>query len=191
VRFDYDALGRRTARHDSAGSTLFTWDGMRLLQEQRDQNISTYVYEADSYTPLARIDIEQPRGQLDDTPNTSAAKIYYFHCNINGAPEELTDAQGNIVWQARYQTLGKLLTGKNSVTQNLRMQGQYADNDTGLYYNTFRYYDPDIGRFISEDPIGLEGGLNLYQYAPNTLGWVDPWGVGTLGKHCREQHNRG
>ncbi|MDR3213079.1 MAG: hypothetical protein LBT71_04080, partial [Azoarcus sp.] len=50
------------------------------------------------------------------------------------------------------------------------------DAATGLYYNTFRYYDPDIGRFISEDPIGLDGGLNLYQFAPNTDGWVDPWG---------------
>jgi uncharacterized protein RhaS with RHS repeats len=48
--------------------------------------------------------------------------------------------------------------------------------ETGLYYNTFRYYDPDIGRFISEDPIGLWGGSNLYQFAPNTDGWVDPWG---------------
>jgi RHS repeat-associated protein len=56
------------------------------------------------------------------------------------------------------------------------MQGQYADTETGLYYNTFRYYDPDVGRFISEDPIGLDGGLNLYQFAPNAVAWVDPWG---------------
>jgi uncharacterized protein RhaS with RHS repeats len=48
--------------------------------------------------------------------------------------------------------------------------------ETGLHYNTFRYYDPDIGRFISEDPIGLWGGENLYAFAPNTDGWIDPWG---------------
>jgi RHS repeat-associated protein len=56
------------------------------------------------------------------------------------------------------------------------MQGQYDDGDTGLYYNTFRYYDPDAGRFTAEDPIGLAGGDNLYQYAPNPLGWADPLG---------------
>jgi len=60
--------------------------------------------------------------------------------------------------------------------QNLRFQGQYLDRDTGLHYNTFRYYDPDIGRFISPDPIGLAGGINLYQYAPNPVSWIDPWG---------------
>ena len=60
--------------------------------------------------------------------------------------------------------------------QNLRFQGQYFDRDTGLHYNTFRYYAPDTGRFTQQDPIGLAGGLNLYQYAPNPVGWVDPWG---------------
>ncbi len=47
----------------------------------------------------------------------------------------------------------------------------------GLHYNLFRYYDPDCGRFTQQDPIGLAGGINLYQYAPNALGWVDPWGL--------------
>ena len=60
--------------------------------------------------------------------------------------------------------------------QNLRFQGQYLDRDTGLHYNTFRYYDPDIGRFISPDPIGVVGGANLYAYAPNPVSWADPWG---------------
>jgi len=60
--------------------------------------------------------------------------------------------------------------------QNLRFQGQYLDRETGLHYNTFRFYDPDVGRFTTRDPIGLLGGINLYQYAPNPVGWVDPWG---------------
>ena len=55
--------------------------------------------------------------------------------------------------------------------------GQYADDETGLYYTTFRYYDPHSGRFTTQDPIGLAGGLNLYQYAPNPTGWVDPLGL--------------
>ncbi|MGP3591075.1 RHS repeat-associated core domain-containing protein, partial [Vagococcus sp. WN89Y] len=55
--------------------------------------------------------------------------------------------------------------------------GQYADRETGLHYNLFRYYDPQTGRFTVQDPIGLNGGWNLYQYAPNPLGWIDPWGL--------------
>ena len=63
------------------------------------------------------------------------------------------------------------------IEQNLRYQGQYLDRETGLHYNTFRYYDPDIGRFTQPDPIGLLGGFNLYQYAPNGFTWVDPLGL--------------
>jgi RHS repeat-associated protein len=59
------------------------------------------------------------------------------------------------------------------------MQGQYDDGNTGLYYNTFRYYDADAGRFSSEDPISLKGGVNLYQYAPNPVRWADPLGLET------------
>jgi RHS repeat-associated protein len=70
---------------------------------------------------------------------------------------------------------GKLLreseTQLSGYSQNLRMQGQYLDRETGLHYNLFRYYDPDCGRFTQQDPIGLAGGINLYQYAPNALGW--------------------
>jgi len=62
------------------------------------------------------------------------------------------------------------------IEQNLRFQGQYFDAETGLHYNTFRYYDPVVGRFVGQDPIGLGGGFNLYGYAPNPLRWLDPWG---------------
>jgi RHS repeat-associated protein len=63
------------------------------------------------------------------------------------------------------------------VQQNLRFQGQYFDAETGLHYNRHRFYDPDCGRFISQDPIGLLGGINLYQYAPNPVTWIDPLGL--------------
>lgn len=61
--------------------------------------------------------------------------------------------------------------------QNLRFQGQYLDRETGLHFNTFRSYDPAVGRFTTPDPIGLAGGINLYQYAVNPTGWIDPWGL--------------
>ncbi|MFP2608718.1 RHS repeat-associated core domain-containing protein, partial [Escherichia marmotae] len=66
------------------------------------------------------------------------------------------------------------------VEQNLRYQGQYLDRETGLHYNLHRYYDPDVGRFIVTDPIGLAGGLNLYAYAPNPVSWIDPLGLSCL-----------
>ncbi|EEJ7236655.1 DUF2380 domain-containing protein, partial [Salmonella enterica subsp. salamae] len=70
------------------------------------------------------------------------------------------------------------LSGPGGFEQNLRLAGQYYDRESGLHYNLFRYYDPDVpGRFLSSDPIGLAGGINLYRYAPNALGWIDPLGL--------------
>ena len=67
----------------------------------------------------------------------------------------------------------------NLVEQPLRFQGQYFDQETGLHYNRFRYYDPIIGRFVHQDPIGLYGEENLYGYGPNPLDWIDPEGLST------------
>ncbi len=78
------------------------------------------------------------------------------------------------------------------ISNPLRFQGQYFDAETGLHYNRHRYYDPEIAGFISQDPIGLAGGLNVYQYAPNPLGWVDPWGLkcGTVEYHHKQKPNK-
>ena len=103
-------------------------------------------------------------------------RVLYFHNDVNGAPEELTDQQGEIVWNVSYQAWGNTFSETcqpSEITrQNIRFQGQYLDRETGLHYNTFRYYDPDVGRFTTTDPISLFGGLNLYQYAPNPLMWL-------------------
>ena len=124
--------------------------------------------------------------------------MYYFHTDQVGLPEELSNAQGQIIWQAQYKTWGSTVEERwearrlhgakvqgqtegdipqgDRQEQNLRFQGQYLDRETGLHYNTFRYYDADIGRFICPDPIGLGGGINLGSYAPNPIAWIDPWG---------------
>ncbi|OCG61804.1 hypothetical protein A9G42_00900 [Gilliamella sp. Nev6-6] len=131
---------------------------------------SLYIYtDQNSYEPLARI----------DTDGNQEQHIRYFHTDLNGCPEELTDENGKILWECSFQLWGKRIheIEHESVEQNLRYQGQYLDRETGLHYNTFRYYDPDIGRFTQPDPIGLLGGFNLYQYAPNGLTWVDPLGL--------------
>ncbi|EPH6764735.1 RHS repeat domain-containing protein [Cronobacter dublinensis] len=99
-------------------------------------------------------------------------------------PRELTGAGGEIAWRAEYRAWGNTLRVEHIATrtgepvyQPLRYQGQYFDAGTGLHYNRFRYYDPDAGRFISQAPPGFAGGINLYQYAPNPLVWVDPLGL--------------
>lgn len=178
--YEYDALGRRTAKYqiDPDGQrhsyVRFLWDGMRMVQEVRpDGAASVYLYNgAGSYEPLAR---------LDDGHDSSTRSTLYYHTDVNGAPEELTDANGEIVWRMQYQVWGNTVVETAVETyrpqQNLRYQGQYLDRETGLHYNTFRYYDPDVGRFITPDPIGLAGGLNVYAYASDPVGWIDPWGL--------------
>ncbi|WP_371747460.1 RHS repeat domain-containing protein [Caballeronia sp. Sq4a] len=177
--YDYDALGRRTAKYqiDSDGQrhshVQFLWDGLRMVRETQAQGNSVYLYKgAGSYEPVARLDA--PSG-------AQASRTLYYHTDINGAPEELTDASGEIVWRTHYQVWGNTVVEtaveEYRPQQNLRYQGQYLDRETGLHYNLFRYYDPEVGRFVTPDPIGLTGGLNLYRYAPNPISWIDPWGL--------------
>ncbi|WP_183132397.1 RHS repeat-associated core domain-containing protein, partial [Pseudomonas coronafaciens] len=177
--YQYDSLGRRVGKQSEIkGQTEhkhFLWQGLRMLREESPGQSSLYLYEHGSYAPLARVD--QKEGEAEN-------KVYYFHTDQIGTPLEMTDAEGQIVWQAKYRAWGaveKLVV--NEVEQNLRFQGQYFDAETGLHYNTFRYYDPEIGRFITQDPIGLLGGFNLYQYAPNSVAWVDPWGWSAKPSH--------
>jgi len=177
IVFGYDPLGRRISKqvyHDDANEpshrTLFHWQGLRLLEEVQDGRPSLYVYaDPGSYDPLARI---------DGKPGSEA--IFYFHTNLAGLPEQLTDAGGKTVWHSEYLAWGKARDEWHDQQvgneQNLRFQGQYLDRETGLHYNTFRFFDPEVGRFTQPDPIGLAGGLNLYQYAPNAIGWFDPLG---------------
>jgi len=171
--YQYDSLGRRVAKQSEIkGQTAhkrFLWQGLRMLREESPGQSSLYLYEPDSYAPLARVD--EKEGEVEN-------KVYYFHTDQIGTPLEMTDAEGQIVWQAKYRAWGAVEKLEvNEVEQNLRFQGQYFDAETGLHYNTFRYYDPEIGRFITQDPIGLLGGDNLYQYAPNTQSWIDALGL--------------
>jgi RHS repeat-associated protein len=90
----------------------------------------------------------------------------------------LTDSQGSIVWSARYRAYGNLaLADVEEIDNPLRFQGQYFDAEMGLHYNLNRYFDPNAGRFINQDPIRLLGGGNLYRYLENPVNWVDPLGL--------------
>ena len=144
-------------RYDARGNVI-----------ERRSATQRQLFEYDNHAPLARVD------------RTEAGKpsLYYFHTDQIGTPLEVTSAQGDLVWQARYNAWGEVERFEvQSIEQHLRFQGQYFDAETGLHYNTFRYYDPGVGRFTTQDPIGLLGGDNLYQYAVNPTGWVDPLGL--------------
>ena len=100
----------------------------------------------------------------------------------------MTDDVGDVVWEASYKAWGEArkvieraskaagITPRNPI----RFQGQQEDPETGFSYNRYRYYDPTCGRFVSKDPIGLAGGLNLHQYAPNPISWIDSFGLARI-----------
>ncbi|PPC75475.1 hypothetical protein C4K68_20390 [Pokkaliibacter plantistimulans] len=190
--YDYDPLGRRIGKtvatyrlvqeegdsHDPNGwtrqrlsrrHTHYYWQGHHLLGEQTDGHYRWYLYEPTpqdsqrrSYRPLLLIDHGHP---------------YHYVLDQRGAPLALLDQQGHPVWQAEPDVWGHASVSLHSVANPLRLQGQYEDEESGLHYNSYRYYDPHSGRYISQDPIGLLGGLNPYRYGPNPLSWIDPLGL--------------
>ncbi|MEI1693653.1 RHS repeat-associated core domain-containing protein, partial [Acinetobacter nosocomialis] len=112
--------------------------------------------------------------------------VWFYHCDHLGTPQEMTDHTGAIIWKAEYKAWGECKAEKaksnffeNSeiISNNIRFQGQYFDEETGLHYNRYRYYLPYVGRFISKDPIGLLGGFNVYEYAPSPVAWIDVLGL--------------
>lgn len=84
-----------------------------------------------------------------------------------------------VVW--REQVIDQMQVSQDEL-QPIRFQGQHFDTETGLHYNRFRYYDPDVGMFTTRDPIELMGGSNVFQYAPNPTEWIDPLGLSKGGK---------
>ncbi len=103
---------------------------------------------------------------------------WYYSINDHlGTPQKIIDSAGQVVWAGFYQPLGKAWAYPAILTNNFRFPGQYYDAETGLHYNWNRYYDPDTGRYITADPIGLEGGINLYAYVMNNpVNLTDPYG---------------
>ncbi len=161
--YGYNALDQRTQKTMGGVTTVFHYgpEG-ELLYEQDNTGAKDYVYL--NHVPVARVD--------------NGTAVYYYHTDHLGTPRAMTNSAGTVVWKALYEPFGKATVTTSTVTSNLRLPGMYADSETGLYYNWFRYYDPKIGGYISSDPIGLAGGLNTYRYAYNNpLRWTDPDGL--------------
>ena len=113
-------------------------------------------------------------------------QTHYFHCNQIGIPREMTDKDGNLLRFGNYTGWCRLKKNErvyNDAHQPFRLQNQYFDEETGLHYNFFRYYEPDAGRFMNQDPIGLAVGDNLYRFALNGQDWLDPLGLDSKPNH--------
>nr|WP_318527718.1 RHS repeat-associated core domain-containing protein [Neisseria zalophi] len=151
--------------------------GVRLSGEglfRKGLGLYTYIYtDKDAYEPLAQI------RNWTNEEGESYQETNYFHCGQIGIPREMTDSEGKLLWFGDYYGWGKLKSESNiaNVHQPFRLQNQYCDQETGLHYNFFRYYEPECGRFVNQDPIGLVGGDNLYQFAPNAQSWIDILGL--------------
>lgn len=192
--YDYDCFGRRIRKHNvlTGETRLFFWQDDRLVAECDEKlacpgghptafgsaphsdatNCRAYIYEpsADgrhSFRPLAMI--------AGRDKNTA---LYYYLNDHLGTPQELVTARGDVVWSAVFYSYGQMrFMLADDVPQPLRFQGQYYDEESGLSYNRYRYYDDCSLRYLSPDPIGLAGGINAYAYVPSPLAWVDPLGL--------------
>ena len=161
--YQYNAKGERSVKTRNGVETHFIFGpNGQLIAEADGQGNVTKEYVYFDGQPLAQI--------VGDN-------IYYYHNSHLGTPEMLTDANQNIVWQASYTPFGKATVTNEAIVNNVRFPGQYYDVESGLHYNYFRDYDPEIGRYIQSDPIGLAGGINTYGYVGNNpVNFMDPDG---------------
>ncbi|PSL30769.1 DUF6531 domain-containing protein [Chitinophaga ginsengisoli] len=188
VSFEYDALGRRTAKIYQQDITRWIWDGDVPLHEwkypvsQRPvtliddmgnvitepepmpaASLTTWVFEAESAVPAAKI--------VD-------GNSYSIITDHLGTPCEAFDENGEQIWSCEldiYGNVRKLAGNKTFIP--FRYQGQYEDIETGLCYNRYRYYSPDEGLYISQDPAAPLGGIRFYSYVKDPNSWVDIFGL--------------
>jgi RHS repeat-associated protein len=161
ARFKYDPLGRRIEKVAGGVTTTWTYDGGSILREVGGTSTLKYVHGPGIDEPLAQ---EDPTGTLN-----------FLHADGLGSIVKTTNAVGAVLASRRYDTFGNLEAG---ATNGFAFTGREWDSESALYYYRARYYDPKSGRFISEDPIGLLGGVNLYRYAAgNPIRFVDTSGL--------------
>ncbi len=171
AEFGYDAFGRRVRKTVNGVSKRYLWDGDDLIVEL-----------GASWSP----DLEYTYFPGTDNPHsvrTAGGSVAYYAPDQPGHVAGLfTDL---VQAQYEYTPWGELLGWWEAFPQPLRFAAREYDSETGLYYMRARYYDPTVGRFISEDPIGLEGGINPYAYAANNpLSYRDPFGTSSDEKPC-------
>ena len=184
VSFAYDALGRRIRKAYAGTTTHFVWDGNVPLHEwteEAEESMVTWLFEQDTFVPAAKL--------------VANGECFSIISDYLGTPLQAYDKQGNKVWEQELDIYGRQRKRPSSFIP-FKYQGQYEDAETGLYYNRFRYYDPNAGSYISQDPIGLAGGNpTMYAYVKDTTCCLDifGWAVANEGKapkHGGTGHNQ-
>jgi len=197
ARYAYDHRGLRNAKTTGGETTHYLYDEARqpLAELDAQGKLSRqYIYLAD--TALALIDTPEGAALAPAEQNALArfagdllriaqswfaddGDLVWLHTNHLGAPEAATDARGRLRWRADYAPFGAAAVhARDGFILNLRLPGQYADAETGLYYNRQRYYDPEQGEYLTPDPLGTPNGPNPYAYvAFNPLRFIDPDGL--------------
>jgi RHS repeat-associated protein len=176
VRFTYDALGRRVSKSYKDKVTRWLWDGNQPLHEWVElfvgasiaaaEELVTWLFEEGSFAPLAKISAVQQHSIITD------------HL---GTPLCMFDEDGQQLWVAELDSYGKKVNNQLNMEHcPFRYPGQYEDIETGLYYNRFRYYDPSIGIYISQDPVGILGGTASYGYTSDPTMSVDIFGLSSF-----------
>lgn len=187
-RFAYDAFNRLEEVQDGSGNIVAKY-GYDIFDRRiwKDANgVRTYYYHAAegllaevlSNGAVSKIYGYTPGSSWGSNPvfQRNDGAYSYFHKNRLGAPIVATNKAGDTVWSANYDVFGKANV-VGGVVNNIRLPGQYYDSETGLHYNNRRYYDPIVGRYVTEDPIGLSGGLNTYSYVGHDpVNAIDPSG---------------
>ena len=191
ARYAYDPFDRRIRKErgdsatlqansgtpNSATHYLHTEWGLLAEADGSGQLTTTYGWSPQKDNGVAPLFARTP-----DAANPGQWRTVYYHNDHLGTPQRITDKSGAVIWAADYDAYGKAITrttvdAAKAISNNLRYPGQYWDAETGLHYNDRRYYDPETGRYLSSDPIGFEGGINLYAYAAAAPGrYTDPTG---------------
>lgn len=159
-KYEYDPLGRRVLKRGPTSETRYVWDGSRLLHALEDgRSPLTYLYAPGTFNLMMC--------QFGNEAN-------FVLPDQSSSPSEYVRPDGVARWWKVNQTWGRSFS---SFEGEPGFTGQWLDTETGLYYNHFRYYDPDLGRYLSPDPIGLLGGLNEYAYVWCPFESIDPDGL--------------
>ncbi|EFO1310031.1 RHS repeat protein, partial [Escherichia coli] len=170
---------------EDGGSVVFPPVLVQMLDRLESEILADRVSEESRrWLASCGLTVEQMQNQMDPV-YTPARKIHLYHCDHRGLPLALISTEGATAWCAEYDEWGNLLNEENphQLQQLIRLPGQQYDEESGLYYNRHRYYDPLQGRYITQDPIGLKGGWNFYQYPLNPVQYIDSMGLASKYGH--------